>query len=192
MIRVILKVDDFWGKEREVYFLNKVIENKIKISLGIVGVGLENSSFKIIDLIKNNLDIIQPFNHSYQHLLTDQKKEFFKTSSDYQRESIDKTNKIIKEKLGFNVKTIGFVANACDEKTIEIIKESNLDNVYYVKGSYNYEDVVATGKKIINIELEDKLTVFQIHPFTWSEEQVDAFINSLKEEDYQFIFPNEI
>lgn len=177
---MIIKADDFLGDKT--YFLEKAIENKIKVSVGVIGRGLENYSQHSLDLLKS--EYIQPFNHSYYHLLSTREKEFYKTGYDYQKESILKTQQIVKEKTGIEMKTIGFVANASDDDTIKLMSEMDFI-IYYVIGSYNYDKMKATGRKIIDVGGD----VLQIHPFCWSNEEVDKFFNDIK--DNKFIFPNE-
>lgn len=190
-MELILKCDDFWGKDNEAtnLFLHEAIKNRTKLSLGVVGSGLTKAPERIINLVKNNLDLFELFNHSYYHLLDTNKKEFFKTERAYQEASIEQTNGIISYIFGNRPKTIGFPANACDQTTLDILKESDLENIYYVKGSYNYEDILKIGKKIINVGKE--FGVLQVHPFSMTEQEIKSFFETLKKENNKLIFPSE-
>lgn len=219
MNKIILKVDDCWvDKIRNEINYRKFIEfiffENIKISLGIVGISLEKSNNDDIEFIKSPL--IEPYNHSYYHFLNNEKKEFFKTDKYYQFYSIVRTNNLIKEKLYFNVKTIGFVANASDKATIEILKEiSEIQNIYYFEECYNYAEISTIGKKIININQYDVLEhnghidydrfislyrggedyyIFQMHPGGWNDKDIEnckKIILFLKNNG-NFIFPSEL
>lgn len=191
-MKVVLKCDDFWGND-DGRFLDFIIKNNIKISLGVIGKGLSSCAQAKTDYVKNNLHLIQPFNHSYWHTLSAEVKEFFRTSLKYQFDSITFTNSVIADKLGFKVETIGFPANACDHTATGLLSEMkmwDLKNIYYVRGSHNDEDVIQTGKKIIWIDEE---SVIQMHPFRQEEhDKCIKLIEDLKNQGAEFVWPNEL
>lgn len=195
MNRIIIKADDFWGRghKEESSFIDFVINKKIKISLGIVGKGLETSSRDITDVLCANNHVIEPFNHSYWHIVSNPVKEFYKTDIIYQENSIEFTQDIISKRLLFKPSTIGFPANACDDNTLIVLDSSfpEIKNIYYTAGAYNYDKVASLGKKIIDIDQEN---VIQIHPFTpeFNLEEFKQLVVSKIDSGYEFIWPSDL
>jgi hypothetical protein len=197
MKKVTLKIDDFWGKDDGKFF--EIIKKyNIKISLGIVGIGLETCAAEKAEFIKQNLGLIEPFNHSYWHVIAHPVKEFFKTSREYQLESLKKTNEVIKSRLDFEVETVGFPANACDETTITLLQsEFQFKNIYHVVDSYNYNEVKNVCKNIINVTADfggNECHAVQLHPFARDFDLATFEKNILAElkKETLFIFPSEL
>lgn len=228
-MKIILKVDDFWGENtlnhpvfRE--FLDFILEKKIKISLGIVGKGMEKTSEKAKQFLLPLLDdLIEPFNHSYWHMLNPKIiSEFNQTSEKYQKLSIEKTNQIVTEKIGYKLKGIGFVANSFDETTIKVMRESSFDFLYILQSNdlrdFMEREMRAVGKNVLFIEelfgiekgmrvvyqdfannqknlIGKEFVIFQLHPDLWDRDSLDNFkiiINYLILNRDEFIFPSQI
>jgi len=220
-MKIILKVDDFWGPTKRFSdFFKLIADLNIKICLGIVGKGAVKMTpeqcAEIIGLNKN----IEIFNHSWAHIISDEIKEFWHTDVYYQAYSLRVTNKIIKEKFGVDCEVVGFPANAFSENTLEILsKFPDIKRVFYLKG-WNHYDELSALKKIIDInsngaiETDMKVDVnrlkgafesgvfsdkevitFQLHPSAWSEQSFGEFKSCL---DFlialgaEFIFTNQL
>ncbi len=156
-MNIILKADDFRPDvfDRYADFLRVVDELEIKVSLGFIGKATENTSQETIDILKAKIaaGTIEPFNHSYFHLLNDDRREFLKTDEEYQYQSIVRTNEIVREKLGFKMSTIGFVANACDKTTFDVLEKiGDIKICYHVAGAYNNKQLKQIGKVVLNID----------------------------------------
>lgn len=194
-MNIILKCDDFWGKEwpKEKDFFDLVLKHKIKISLGIVGYGLETAGSEVVNYLKNNIDLIQPFNHSYWHCVASPLKEFYLSSREYQKKSILNNQTVVLKKLGYEMTTIGFPTNACDNTTLDVLKNDfpKLQNIYYTAIAHNREEMEKLGRKIINVNTTE---VFQIHPFTdfFSLSSFEQLILDQLKQGNKFVFPNEI
>lgn len=216
-MQVILKVDDFWCYEHFEVFFSKILKNNIKINLGVIGSGVSKLSKADVNAIKNFSHLIEPFNHSWQHLINQKQKEYFNTDYEYQRSSIISTQEAISDILGHNCKVIGFPANASDSTTINILSElTQIDKVFYVDGSHNYKDLEAiktiipingygimerAGQIDFKLFSEDlvklqgaKTATFQLHPSTWTKESLNNFMmccNLLLTNGDKFIFASE-
>lgn len=192
---IILKCDDFWGKdlEQEKSIFELARKYNIKISLGIVGFGLETTSQATIDYLKQNLDLIVPFNHSYWHVVTASVKEYFKTNKSYQIDSIKFTNNVIWRRLGVKVDTIGFPANACDNNAIDVLNKHfpELKNIYYTKIAHNRVEMDNLHRNIINVDFEN---VLQIHPFNndFNVNALESLILGKLENGFNFITPADL
>jgi hypothetical protein len=160
MSKIILKVDDFeadkFSLDTSFYKFIQIIEKyNIKISLGVIGMNLENPSIhisEIKELIINNL--IEPYNHSYYHMYDSTRKlgEFQNTSLKYQVDSIDKTQEVIHRQLNFNSTVFGSCSNRWDLNTISVIRDSEEIKFAYVYiGSHNLDEIIKCDKKIVII-----------------------------------------
>jgi|SRR6185369_4160705 len=193
-MNIILKCDDFWGKdwEREKLFFDVVLRRNIKISLGVVGAGITTANKEAIDFLKENKDLVEVFNHSFWHVVGKPVKEFYKTSDEYQKESISRTDQIVLERLGVQIETIGFPANACDQRALDFLKDYSLiKNIYYTPEAHNRKEIEQIGKRIINIDGE---SVIQLHPFAhdFSLEEFEAMVIEKLAQGHAFIFPSEL
>lgn len=213
-MKIILKADDFWSLGPNKDFLKFTTSKQIKINLGIVGSGLQSMNIQDADFIKSQKHIIEPFNHSWLHLVTKTQKEFHNTTEDYQRQSIAKTQEIIKRILDHDCQTIGFPANASDNTAVKIITETpEIKNVFYPIDSWNYLDIEKV-KTIIPINgygvmelngqvnfdifraglaelINEKTVTFQLHPNSWTNRSLNEFTkccDHLINQGHKFIF----
>lgn len=221
-MKVILKVDDFWNLVGFQNLFDFIIEERIKISLGIIGKGLENGGTASVDRINQLmlLGLVEPFNHSYWHLLNQHViSEFFNTSADYQETSIRKTNEVIAQKLSCNVETIGFVANSFGIETIRVLNRfDDIRFIYALKGNDLLDELKKTasitGKQVLIVNedcvietsagvdydkfvanFSDRDAIFQMHPGIWKENDFEEFkkiILFLKGKGCEFIFPTQL
>jgi hypothetical protein len=150
-MKINVKVDDFraanWKATPWQKFFLIVGALGIKISLGIIGFGMEGVSEEGIKFLMGKKDV-EFYNHSYWHMIEGGLREFRNTPLEYQKESIRKTQEIVWYKLGLVMETIGFVANSYDKNTIAAIRESELKNIYVLNASTALEN---SGRKIIRI-----------------------------------------
>jgi len=99
----------------------------------------KNSSFKLEDLIplirKKKIEIaLHGFNHKYitKHggiLYLNKRSEFAGLSYEEQKEKIEKGIKLIKERLGVDIKYFFAPSHSYDLNTLKVLKEFNLVNV---------------------------------------------------------------
>lgn len=157
-MNIILKVDDYRADVADRYdaFLKIIEESGAKASLGFIGQAMEKVIPERIEWLKSRLGVtIEPFNHSYFHLLNDERREFLKTDEEYQHQSIVRTNEIVLEKLGFRMQTIGFVANACDKTTFDVLeKNGDILICYHVAGAYNNKQLKQIGKIVLDVNTD--------------------------------------
>lgn len=154
---IILKVDDFLFTDNFKKFFDLLNRyHKIKISLGIIGKYWENPYKNIVlqieKLIKENK--LELYNHSYYHISEQKKKEFKSTSLNYQIESINKTQNIIKNTIDYTIKTFGAVSNVMDENTLKALKEcKDISHIYLYPIYFDelYINMHLLDKKIIDI-----------------------------------------
>lgn len=223
-MQIILKVDDFWGKINSgmfMEFLDFISDNKIKISLGIIGEGLSKANDGSIKFIRDRREHIEPFNHSYYHLLNPHIiSEFYNTSKKYQYDSIDKTSDVIASRLGAKTEVIGFVANSFDNVTVDVLQNfKKISHIYALEKNDLFDLLSSIGKKIIvvndvvcierdgkvinfeefkngfNMIKSNRLSVFQMHPSNWgmmSFQEFKLIIKFLQDNGCEFIFPTEL
>lgn len=221
-MKIILKADDFWNYGRDkAYerFLLFTTSAGIKVSLGIIGKGFSEASADTVKFLKRNFELIEPFNHSYYHMLNPRViSEFCNTSQTYQTVSIAKTNAVVQARMGVCPRVIGFVANSFDMATVASLATfPELTHVYALKKNDFICALMETGRKIIVInedvvierdgavdaawfatqmpKMSGEQVVFQLHPGTWSDESFEQFeriIGMLKANGCEFIFPTEL
>lgn len=222
-MKILLKADDFWGGGEYFYrFFELSRRLGTKINVGAVGDGVARASQERIEHALIYADLIEWFSHSYFHFVRPDTriKEFFQMSEQYQRFSIEQTNKVIKERLNFDCNAIGFPANACDETTIRLLSGAEGDlgirKVFYLKNCYNYNELVSLGMPVIDVngygiletplgidydgfmerflQFEGETIVFQLHPKGWDDKSFEHYarcIEYLKNAGHTFIFISE-
>lgn len=209
---IILKCDDFWADKHYIShqwntLFNITAERNIPISLGFVGIGLEKLVSEGCDELKTYIQNkwIQPFNHSYWHLLAEDKREFLHTSKEYQIDSFYKTQAIIKKKLNYTNTCFGSVGNSMDITALRMLSfAGDIKYIYYYELGL-YKNIIKTqlaNKTLIPLNgyglLEHKelngtiinfnrfktlflkstktITItYQLHPGTWSDIDLEEF-----------------
>ena len=172
-------------------------ERKMKASIGIHGFSLEGDNQKYFDYLKElNKKGFEFWNHGYKNRTKDDAKgEFEVDSVEDQKASLEKVQKLAKEKLGFELKAFGphwSGTNESTDKALEAIPE--IKYVFF----YGPKDKKASSKIILerNVNLENPTFVpdydkfkgiyeksgkgkeyiaMQGHPNQWDEKRFAGF-----------------
>lgn len=222
---IILKLDDLWcrndvvhsGWEQVVEFLNS---HEVVGTIGLIGSSLEKDNPSYFDWIKKRKEEgYEIWNHGYCHCRINDKgtevREFRGKGLEDQAESIFKTQKLAKEKLGISLRTFGAPYNSTDEYTSEVL-EKNPDLKIWL-----YKETATPSSKFllnripeVNIEYpvhqpdfekfkigyeqfkSEPILIIQGHPRSWTEdpdrfENFKKIILFLKNEGVTFITPYE-
>lgn len=118
---IIFKLDDFTvPTETWESVMEYGIKHNIKFSIGIIGKYLNRGEQNTFDWIKrfNNTGNFEFWNHGYTHEKNINGFEFFGTPLEEQYLSLEKTQRLGKEKLGITFSTFGAPFNKIDENTI--------------------------------------------------------------------------
>lgn len=219
---IILKFDDFTElTEPWEAITNHCIKRKIKCSIGIIGKHLEKENQKTFDWIKslNETGNFEFWNHGYHHQKNEKGLEFYGQSIDDQYSSLEKTQRLGKEKLGITFSTFGAPWNKTDSNTIQALEKIPEIKIWLhgkekCKGklclkhsgifceTFNVEnrfllDFDAFKKQYDEMQNQEYL-VLQFHPNTWKKKTYGQFLNFSKILDYlkskpdvSFALPNQ-
>lgn len=205
MIKVILKLDDFYG-----IFPNKILRNlhkfllkeNVKVNWGIIGNKLENFSKKQIKETKEALStgLYSFFNHGYFHNMN----EFSLLNEEEQYQHLIKTQDIIKDKLGFDCVTFAAPCNALNDESLSALNRTSAIK-YWLYGKDEFRGI--NIKRTLNIEVplfrpnyknfkeafknyHNEPLCLQCHPNQWKLLDFWRFkqiIRFLKKNDCEFI-----
>ncbi len=222
---VILKLDDLWckdeivhpGWEEVVEFLNN---QKVKGTIGLIGDSLEKDNPTYFEWIKKReQEGYEIWNHGFCHCRIKENgteiREFRGKKMEEQSESIFRTQKLAKEKLGITLHTFGAPYNSTDEHTALALEENPDLKVWLFK-----ETKTKTNKFLLNripdVNIEypvhqpdfekfkigyeqyksEPILIIQGHPRSWVEdknrlENFKKIILFLKKEGVIFTTPYE-
>ena len=218
---IILKLDDVTASgtrgnlpvpprwQRVVDFIEK---EDIKASFGIIGFSLEQDNAAYFDWIKNlqKKGRIEFWHHGYRNRKGDDKTGEFEESYEVQLESLKKTQKLAKEKLGIELKAFGphwSGTTADTEKALAQIPELTMwfygpkdskkfvfpryltiENPTFVPDFDKFKDIYERSAHA------QKCLALQGHPNAWDDKRWDGFvkiIGFLKEKGCRFTTPSE-
>lgn len=218
---VILKADDLVHDKVNVIsknwykFLDYVVSEKIKSSVGLVVNSLETDDERYPGLLKylNRTGYVELWIHGYDHRLGvkypngDLYDEFRNSSLEFQKEQIKKALDLSKQKLDFTMQTFGAPGNAIDENTSIALDAFDEIKVWFFGREDSDKLVLHRSEEmefpvgnpdfnsfLKNYSVSSNYIVFQIHPNMWDENQFNEFkkiIDFLKEEKCTFILPRE-
>jgi peptidoglycan/xylan/chitin deacetylase (PgdA/CDA1 family) len=221
---IVIKVDDLVAQNGGVHpmwnrFVAWTAERNIKSSIGIIANSLENASPAYLQWIKDQhaTGRVEFWNHGYDHKEWDEggKKvqEFKGVPYEQQKQHLQRSNALAREKLGFAFRAFGAPFNATDENTAKALAEENDIQTWL------YGDAKNPGGKLVlervgdvNIEYptfvpdahkfamgynrhpERDLFVIQGHPAQWTEERFAQFaqiVDFLTKAGAVFVTPSE-
>ena len=205
---IILKADDFSKVTKSVKNLDKLIKKyNLKISWGIIGCSFEKISNDDILWCKERIatENYHFFNHGYTH----EQNEFEPLSFNEQIEHIEKTQFVVKEKLGITLDTFGAPCNSYNQELKHVLEKFNDIKYWYFGDNPSVKKVYP---RIVNIEYPffkpnyklfkkafeqsaDKILVLQIHPNSWNFFGFYNFkkiIKYLIEQNCIFTFPSDL
>ena len=224
---VILKLDDLTTKDADAsgvstrwqQIANFVEKKKIKASVGIIANSLDADKPAFFEWIKaqNKKGLLEFWNHGQTHSekLVDGKKihEFKNVPFEEQKATLEKSQKLAKEKLGFDFAAIGTPFNTCSEDTEKVLEEFPEIKVWFfgpAKPKFSkkliLERTVDLEKPVLNPDFEqfktayEKLAVdkeyivLQGHPMGWKGERFKNFesaVDYLLAKGCVFMTPSE-
>jgi len=195
------------------------IKNNIKFSIGIIGKYLEKENQKTFDWVKrfHNTGNVEFWNHGYNHEKNNKGLEFFGTSVDEQYSSLEKTQRLGKEKLGITFSTFGAPWNTTDENTILALEKipdikvwlhgderckskiclqpSRIACESFKEGNKFFVDFETFKIKYNTVKSREYL-ILQFHPATWKKmKAVREFYNIAdylsSNTDIKFMLPSQ-
>lgn len=220
---VILKLDDLKfengfvhpGWIQVVSYLNK---KGVTGTIGLIGESLEKGNSAYLDWINDrNNEGYEIWNHGFCHCRYNQDgieiREYKGESFENQLESIVKTQKLAKEKLGITLRSFGAPFNSTDEFTVRAMDEVPNLKIWMYKGN-SMPTKKFELKRISEVNIEhpvnqpnlekfkkgyekfkkEEVLIIQGHPRSWVEDEkrFQAFmdiIEFLKNEGVIFITP---
>ncbi len=222
---VILKLDDLWckndvvhpGWEKVIEFLNS---QDVKGSIGLIGSSLEKDNPAYFEWIqKRKQEGYEIWNHGFCHCRMEENgteiREFRGKGREEQWESIFKTQKLAKEKLGITLHTFGAPYNSTDAYTSEVLdRNSDLKIWLYKETKSPTSKFLLNRIPAVNIEYpvhqpdfeqfkmgyekfkQEPILIIQGHPRSWAEEEerfenFKKIILYLKKEGVSFTTPHE-
>lgn len=199
---VILKADDFRYRTDGIVspgwwrFLEYVDARGIRAAIGLIGNEIERGDGLFHHLIRQRVGDprIEFFNHGYDHAvsLTDSTgqvySEFQRTPYEHQRDHLQRTQDLARERCGIVLHAFGAPGNATDSKTQRVIGESAEIRVWLfgrppsLKLVLNHTIDIETPifhpsytSFVQHYDPEPVYAVYQIHPKDWSMESFREF-----------------
>lgn len=214
---IILKLDDVtaltprWKKCAE--FL--AVEN-VKSSFGIIGYALEEPKPGLLDWIRqlHESGMVEFWNHGYKNRTgQDKQGEFEVESAEEQKQAIERTQALVKEKLGITMRVFGPHWSGTNKVTEEALTQipDIVAVFYYTKPAqdrawfvFRRHFVLEEPLFVPNLENIRKrweagaknyeYLCLQGHPNQWDEKRFEAFariIAFFKEQGCEFMTPSE-
>ncbi len=222
---VILKLDDLWcenevvhpGWSQVIAFLNA---QNVKGTIGIVGSSMEDGNTDYFDWIKErDEEGYEIWHHGFCHCKKEvndiEIREYRGEKQEDQKESILKTQQLVKEKTGIILRSFGAPYNSTDECTAKVLNEIPELKVWMYKETNVPTDKFLLNRiKEVNIEYPvhqpdfeklkagyekfktEPILIIQGHPRSWTEDKnrfevFKKIILFLKKEGVTFITPYE-
>ena len=224
---IILKADDLIYSVGYIIplgfqkFIDYIENKKIMASIGIIGNSLEtdwlfsqgDNYYTILREIAND-GSFEFWNHGFDHKLNGVNEngqtyhEFWNTSYEYQKEHLEKTQDLAREKLGITFRSFGAPGNNHDSVTLDVINENEeikvwfygnpksnklvLERHYNIEFSSQYPDY---EEFVNNYPANEEYLALQIHPNAWDGEgfnQFDLIVDFLMEQKVAFITPYQL
>ncbi len=222
---VILKLDDLWYEDNLVHegwtqvmdFLN---EEDVIGTIGLIGSSLEEDNQEYFEWIKMRHDEgHEIWHHGFCHCRQTvgelEIREYRGKELDDQCESIAKTQRLAKEKLGITLHTFGAPYNSTDVHTITALNKVPEIKIWlYKETSFTTDKFLLNQIKEVNIEYpvhipdfekfkegylkyqSEPILILQGHPRSWTEdisrlEDFKKIVLFLKKQNVVFITPLE-
>lgn len=199
-MKIILKADDlagFPGKyevvpKRWQRFVDIIEKFNIKATIGIIGNSLVFDDKEYFEWVKkyHKDGLIEFWNHGFLHRQFnfdgETYQEFRDTTSEYQLQLINYTNKLAKEKLNIEFITFGAPYNAIDENTSISLNKTNITHWLLGIDSFNGTNLsnrldIEHPTHVVNLEFfkynfkQLDYAVVQVHPNNWDENSFVEF-----------------
>jgi len=220
-VKVIIKADDLAGypgktkaiPKRWQKFVDIIEKYNIKATIGVIGNSLLFDDKEYFTWIKDyhKKGFIEFWNHGFLHRQFDFDgkklyKEFKGTSYKYQLKLINYTNKLAKDKLGFDFVTFGSPYNAKDKNTIKALNNSDIRYWFGIDKKFHGKCIskrldIEYPTHIINFKQFKKnlkkydYAILQVHPNSWDKKSFKEFeqiIKVLLKKDAIFILAKDI
>jgi rhamnogalacturonyl hydrolase YesR len=223
---VIIKADDLTFDSEKVVnsrwqtFADLAVAYEIKVAPGIIGSSLELGDKAFFDWIENyrKTGLFEFWNHGQLHKRWEvegvRTSEFFNLDKEAQMAYISQTQKLGREKLGYDFVTFAAPYNWSDEHTALALEEFPEIKVWLYKPE-NLEStkIALPGEAMLNIEYpvhnasfyhffnsyyfysNQDVIVIQGHPKSWDEhrmEQFELFARYFNEAGIKTLLPSEL
>jgi|GEM_PF-1884751 hypothetical protein len=203
---VVLKADDFipdvnshiapqWKR-----FVRFIREQNLCANIGVVGRFLEHppENYRLYLLALARDARFELWNHGYYHSLIyggDGRvfSEFFARSYRFQYEALERTQRVMKEKLGTEPHAFGAPGNLFDHITVQVLQSFPEIHVWFF-GKNNGRQMIfprtveaeyPTGRPNLSVfatgyDPEEELVVLQLHPAMWDEKDFGEFVKIIR------------
>ena len=218
---IILKADDLVFDEYDIIsdrwstFLEYIRTKNIKASLGLICNSLEQGKEPYISRLKQYLAFgnFEIWNHGYSHFMNGKNEkgewahEFMNTPFQYQLEHLQKSQRLVKQKLGITMRTFGAPGNACDENTVKALEQLKDIKIWYFGRSASDKLQLERSTEVEHItgvpnfdtfvqryNPHSTYLVLQVHPNLWSHSNFSEFqkiVDYLIESGVSFVTPYE-
>ena len=216
---IILKADDLiyssgytipLGFQR---FIHYVEQKKIMASIGIIGNSLEIDNDDYFTILRDiiNDGSIEIWNHGFDHKLNGVNQngetyhEFWNTSYEHQKEHLEKTQDLAREKLGISLRAFGAPGNNHDSVTLDVINGNDEIKIWFygnpesnkliLERHYNIEFPTSFPdyeEFVDNYPNDEEYLALQIHPNVWDDERFEQFnliVDYLIQQRVAFVTP---
>lgn len=223
---IIIKADDLIFNKKEVVserwrnFADLAVKYQLKVSPGIVGSSLERGNEEFFDWIKkyNETGLFEFWNHGQLHKRWKvdgvRTSEFLNQGTEEQMAYIQQTQKLAREKLGFDFVTFAAPYNWSDEQTAQALEAFPEIKVWlYKPKNLETSKIAVLREAMLNIEYpvhtpnfyhflnsyyfysNQNVIAIQGHPHSWDEGrmlQFELFSQYFKKLGIKTILPSEL
>ena len=196
-------------------FIDLIVEKDVTAALGLIGDSLADPSSQYVDRLKElaEAERFEFWNHGYDHHLRKRRddgseySEFHNTSIEHQRDHLNRTQDLARDRLGMKLTTFGAPGNHIDDNTLTVIDESEISIWMYPDSRTKKHTLPRT----INVEHpthypeydaftetysdEHPVLTLQLHPSGWDDDRFAKFeriVDFLIDRDCVFTNPTPL
>ena len=183
-----LTFDINWAEKEELFNILEVLDKyNVKATFFIMGGWVNYSEENRDKLIKIKEGGHEIGNHSYKHPM------FSKISEERMKEELDKTNKIIEETIGEEVKLFRFPSGDYSKSASEFISKQGMISIQWDVDSVDWKQISAEEEynRVMKKVSPGSILLFHNNA-KYTPGNLDRIIKELQEEGYNFITVGEM
>ncbi|MDV4150615.1 polysaccharide deacetylase family protein [Clostridium sp. AL.422] len=183
-----LTFDINWAENDELYNILEVLDKyNVKATFFIMGGWVNYSEENKDKLIKIKEGGHEIGNHSYKHPM------FSNITEERMREELEKTNKIIKDTIGEDIKLFRFPSGDYNKKSCEFIYNNGMISIQWDVDSLDWKQISAESEydRVMKKVSPGSIALFHNNG-KYTPGNLDKIISELLKDDYKFVKVGEM